>query len=101
MAGYSPVITGVPMILVYPITSGMPSAASVTPAMMSAPIRRRSSGWMSWSSGGLHLKLDSPARRCKPEGVIPIHRSLAACAPLETIHHRPPLRKAVVTAQRG
>ena len=34
---YSPVITGVPMILVYPITSGIPSAASVMPAMMSEP----------------------------------------------------------------
>jgi hypothetical protein len=30
---YSPVITGMPAIDVYPITSGMPSAASVTPAI--------------------------------------------------------------------
>ncbi len=41
---YSPVITGIPAIVVYPITSGMPSAASVTPAITSVDTRDRSIG---------------------------------------------------------
>ena len=38
---YSPVMTGIPAIDVYPITSGIASAASVTPAMTSigTPLR--------------------------------------------------------------
>ncbi len=39
---YRPVITGIPAMLVYPITSGMANAASVTPAITSTGISARS-----------------------------------------------------------
>ncbi|SBT09266.1 hypothetical protein ACCAA_680003 [Candidatus Accumulibacter aalborgensis] len=50
---YKPVITGVPMILVYPIVPGMASAASVKPAMMSRPSPDRSTGRTPWKTGSL------------------------------------------------
>ena len=43
---YKPVTTGMPAILAYPITSGMPSAANVTPAATSNGTRLRSIGTM-------------------------------------------------------
>jgi len=48
----SPVITGVPAILVYPITSGIARVASVTPARMSlgiSALRKGRSPWKRWS----------------------------------------------------
>ena len=48
---YSPVTTGMPAIFVYPMTSGIPSAASVTPATMSSGIFGRSTGSTPWRNG--------------------------------------------------
>ena len=44
-------ITGISAIFAYPMTSGIPSAASVTPATMFGVRFARSSGRIPWNSG--------------------------------------------------
>jgi hypothetical protein len=74
---YSPVTTGMPAMVEYPITSGMPMAARVTPAKMSTGIRRGASGSIPSSTGS--------GRRCRAVGAGSLASTARSCqeCPLE------------------
>ena len=65
---YRPVITGMPAMVEYPMTSGMANAANVTPATNSTGMRARSMGSRPWNRGNLRrgcAAAGSPPEACR------------------------------------
>ena len=60
---YRPVMTGIPAIVAYPMTSGMPSAAKVMPAIRSVDNRERSMGVNPSKTGRRRLCFTDAPRR--------------------------------------